>query len=400
MKSLLFLSHRIPYPPNKGDKIRAFHFLKYFSQRYKVYVGTFIDDPEDKKYASEMEQFCEEIFYVTISPKSAKVKSLLGLLENKALSIKYYENKYMENWISEIIQQASIDNIFVFCSSIAPFVMNKKYENKFKVLDMVDVDSLKWKEYAEKSNFLLACLYKRESRLLSKLEVEYTNNFNKTLLVTNEEVEEFKSISGKILNAPVAINNGVDTHYFDPNIPIQDYYDSRYFNIVFTGVMNYKPNEDAVTWFVGEILPELIKIKSNIHFHIVGASPSKVVEKLEQANCVTVVGRVDDIRSYIKYADLVVAPLKTARGIQNKVLEAMAMQKPVIMTSVAAAGINNFPYRKNLIADNKEDYVKKIKFYFNTDVSKQHGGELREYILDNFSWQSTFTKLDDMYLWE
>lgn len=397
METILFLCHRIPYPPNKGDKIRAFNFLKYLSTRFNIILATFVDDPEDAQYVSELNKYCSEVLAISLNTKLARIKSLGALLSGESLSSRYYQNAQMKAWVQQKIVEKQIGQAFVYCSSMASYVNNLSAPNLFKVLDLVDIDSSKWREFADLSKWPMSQLYRRESNFLFKEEKECIDTFDASLLVSEDEVNEYRSRVSEGDRVPTAIPNGVDTDYFDPELVTEKVYDSEVFNIVFTGVMDYKPNVDAVTYFAERVVPRIKKQGKRICFHIVGSSPSSQVKKLAEDEFVRVLGRVEDVRPYLKCADIAVAPLLTARGIQNKVLEAMAMSKPIVITPLAHEGIGDFPHQANLVADGEEQFASKVLSLADSSENDQMGCDLRNFVIENYSWESAYNKFGQIF---
>ena len=259
-----------------------------------------------------------------------------------------------------------------------------------RTMDFVDVDSHKWQQYALKKPFWSRWLYQRESLQLLKVEGEIAGQFDFNYFVSDKESEFFNQQTNQLYSEKVGyFFNGVDSQFFSPD---HDYPDSPYqtdkINIVFTGAMDYWPNVDAVRFFVEQVLPLL---DDRYHFYIVGSNPTKEVIMLGDKNKVTVTGRVDDIRLYIHHASIIVAPLTIARGIQNKVLEAMAMAKVIVCSSLALEGIsaNN---EQLMIADTAKEYISRFES-IEQGKHKTMGQAARQFVLDVFSWDNNLKKL-------
>jgi sugar transferase (PEP-CTERM/EpsH1 system associated) len=336
MKKLLFLVHRIPYPPNKGDKIRSYHFLKYLATEFSIYLGTFIDDSHDWQYTATVDALCAETCYQTITPLWAKAKSLQGLITQQALSVPYYDNAALHAWVQQTLAQHDIDHILVFSSVMAQFVP-ADYLAK-SVVDFVDVDSDKWRQYAEKKTGLARWIYQREARTLLAFDSQIAQQTQHSLFVSAQEATLFKQLAPLAADKVGFINNGVDTDYFSPDHIFDSPYPPDATVLVFTGAMDYWANVDAVVWFAEQVFPQVQARYSEVTFYIVGSNPSKTVLALAADNII-VTGRVPDVRPYLAHARLVVAPLRIARGIQNKVLEAMAMGQTIVATPAAMEGI-------------------------------------------------------------
>lgn len=390
MKKLLYLVHRIPFPPNKGDKIRSFHFLKALAAEYEIYLGTFIDDPDDKAYVDSLKTYCKEVFCVDLQPKLAKLASLRGFVNNEALSLPYYRNQSLQDWVDNTIATQAIELALIFSSPMAQYLTQHSHVRL--VADYVDVDSDKWLQYAKSKNWPASWVYRREAEKLLRYEQSAAERSAATLFVSAQEAGLFKQLSPSLVDKIDYVNNGVDIDFFDPSLSYQSPFASTEKAIVFTGAMDYWANVDAVVWFAQQVLP-LIKVqKTDTRFYIVGSKPAKQVLQLADADgAVIVTGRVEDVRHYVSHAAVVVAPLRIARGIQNKVLEAMAMAKPVVVTSAAMEGIVMNTNIQVSVTDEPGEFAKCVVNYLQAPgVSVP---ENRRYVQAEFGWEQNGKKL-------
>jgi sugar transferase (PEP-CTERM/EpsH1 system associated) len=354
---LLFLCHRIPYPPNKGCKIRSFHLLHHLSRHFDIYLATFVDDPADWPYVPEVEKYCRDSLFVEQKPLRSRMKSLRGLLTGDALSLPFYASRKMQNWANTISGKHEIEHVLVYSSSMAQYVLGPGFTFKRKVIDFVDIDSDKWQQYAEQQPWPLSWLYRREARCLLDYEKTLAHEFDAGLFVSSTEAAMFRTLSPATADKIGFCNNGVNADYFAPSSERSNPYPSKTVPVVFTGAMDYWPNVDAVIWFVQEVLPQVLAIHPDVCFYIVGSNPSRAVQKLARAPGVVVTGRVEDIRPYTQHAVAAVAPMRIARGVQNKVLEAMAMERPVVVSSKGLEGIDARHGQEVLVAERSADYV-------------------------------------------
>ena len=390
MTDLLFLAHRIPYPPNKGDKIRSYHLLKYLTNAYTVHLGAFIDDPNDWKYPDKLDAICAETFYLGLNPFRSKIKSLQGLLTNEALSLPYYKNQAMQDWVNKTINSYSIKKVLIFSSVMAQYI-NETHDVEM-IVDFVDVDSDKWRQYAISKKGLSAWIYKRESKYLFNYEEKTAEQAKASFFVSEQEAALFKSLAPKASEKMTHINNGVDTDYFSPEQMFATPYSSNEDVIVFTGAMDYWANVDAVKWFAEDIFSRFTKNYPALKFYIVGSRPTKVVEALANKTIV-VTGAVDDVRPYLAHAKLVVAPLRIARGIQNKVLEAMAMGKYVIATSAAMEGILYSETLDVSVGDEVHVIIKQLEELLQKNSSVTISNNNRDFVTAMFSWEQNVNRL-------
>ena len=396
---LLFLCHRIPFPPNKGDKIRAFHLLEHLSRHFDIYLASFVDDPDDWSGAPELKKYCRETCLQPLNPAQAKLRSLFGLLSGEALSLPYYKNAALQQWVKNTCKTHNIRHALVYSSTMAQFVPENAVHFQRKVIDFVDVDSDKWRQYAEKKTWPMSWLYNREARLLLKCEQELAARFDANLFVSSTEADLFRQLSPQTSNKTGFYNNGVDSQYFDPQSTvgpaIENPFPADCQALVFTGAMDYWPNVDAVVWFADTVLPELRKRHPTLVFYIVGGKPAANVQHLARLPGVVVTGRVPDVRPYLKFALAAVAPMRVARGIQNKVLEGMAMALPVLVSQKGLEGIEAQHGEHILLADSVEEYLRGV-----SEILSGHhaalGARARALVQQEFNWNQTLPKVVDL----
>ncbi len=386
MEDLLFLVHRIPYPPNKGDKIRSFNLLKHLARHYRVHLGTFIDTPEDWRYVDEVRALCGEIHVTGLGSGRGRLNSLTGLWSNRALTVAYYRNAGLQRWVDEVLQRFAIRRVLVFSSAMAQYVEGPAYRHLHRVIDFVDVDSDKWAQYSRRRPWPLSWLYRRESRTLLSFERRVAAEFGASVFVTTEEAGLFRKLAPHAAARIVSISNGVDSNFFNPELDYPDpYLPAATPVMVFTGAMDYWANIDAVCWFAREVLPGIRQRIATAHFAIVGARPSPAVQQLERLPGVQVIGAVRDIRPYLAHAQLAVAPLRIARGVQNKVLEAMAMAKPILLTRAAADGLLPCPVLEPWIADTPQDLAN-LAVRMLTEMDRDSVSLGRRWVLQHHHW--------------
>jgi len=341
-KRLLFLVHRLPYPPNKGDKIASFNLLRFLAARYEVFLGTFIDEPADAQYLAKVREYCTDLCAPSINPTLARLASLRGLLTGEALSLPYLYNRQLHDWTGQILQRQRPERIVIFSGPMAQYVSGRVPAGAITVFDMVDVDSEKWRSYGERKRWPMSWLYRREADRLLAFERRMAQTFDSTVFVSKEEAELFRTLAPESAAKTTYRIQGVDSDFFDPARDYANPYPTGAPALVFTGAMDYWPNVDAVTWFAAEAFPAVREAVPDAVFCIVGMRPAPEVQRLAAQPGIMVTGGVPDVRPYLAHAHAAVLPLRIARGIQNKVLEAMAMQLPVIATPGAMTGIQ--PY--------------------------------------------------------
>ncbi|WP_259780738.1 TIGR03087 family PEP-CTERM/XrtA system glycosyltransferase [Aestuariispira ectoiniformans] len=392
-KKLLFLSHRLPYPPNKGDKIRSYNFVKRLAEDFDVYIGTFIDDPADRENIGGLHDICKDFFVAELKPAIGKILSLRGLLTGEALTLPYFRSADLGAWVRKILREEKPDVAFIFSSSMAQYVIDDPNRPDRIVTDFVDVDSDKWLQYAKQEKGLFHWLYQREGKRLLDFERKTAAASQASLLVSEKEADLFRGLMNGQRCAVYGVENGIDADFFSPEHHFESVYDGENPVVTMTGAMDYKPNVDGAIWFADEILPLIRRQAPGTQFCIVGSSPTPAVQALGKRDGIHVTGRVPDVRPYIAQATAIVAPIRIARGIQNKVLEGMAMARPVITTSPAFEGIEAETGEELIVADTAEDFAKAALDVIEGRINPEIGVKARSRVAGQYSWQTKYDKL-------
>ncbi|MHB8824939.1 MAG: TIGR03087 family PEP-CTERM/XrtA system glycosyltransferase [Thiobacillus sp.] len=391
MEGLLFLAHRIPFPPNKGDKIRSFHLLRHLSTRYAIHLGAFVDDPDDWQHRDALKPYCTSIKLLPLHPRRAKLASLVGLLSGEALTLPYYRNRELARWAHELAASGAATRGLAFSSAMAQFMPAGLAR---RVLDMVDVDSDKWTQYAPTQRWPLSWLYAREGRKLAAWEGWVAQDFDATLLVSHAEAALLQQRAPAAQLKIGAFENGVDADYFSPARDYPNPYPPDVQGVVFTGAMDYWPNVDAVGWFAERIFPTVRAAVPGAQFTIVGSHPSDAVLELARQPGVVVTGGVPDVRPWLAHAACAVAPLRIARGVQNKVLEAMAMARPVVASAQAAEGIRAEAGRDFTLALGEAEFAHAVVARLQTASS---AAPARDCILAHYDWARNLSTIDPLF---
>ncbi len=396
MKDILLLIHRIPFPPNKGDKLRSFNLLKVLAEHYRVHLGTFVDNRSDWQHVHRLTPYCSETCFVPMNSVSATLRSARGLLQGAALTFPYYGDRRMRRWVDWIGRHKPLAAAVIFSSSMAQYVLGENFHGLRKVIDFVDVDSDKWQQYSEAKSWPLSWIYRREAEKLSRAEDDIARNFDASIFVSQAEAQLFLERSPGISHAVHAVPNGVDTDYFDPEIETTRPYSDIDKVLVFTGAMDYWANVDAIAWFATEVFPEIRRQLQDSVLYVVGSNPAAAVRKLSHLPGVHVTGTVPDVRPYIAHAHAIVAPLRIARGVQNKVLEGLAMGRPVIATPAAVDGIDCRTIDGVVVAEQAPVMVREAIRVLQGDETGDGANERRRFILEHYNWQKNLGQVVDM----
>jgi sugar transferase (PEP-CTERM/EpsH1 system associated) len=393
--NMVFLTQRIPYPPIKGEKIRPLQILKHFAKSYNVYLGCLIDDPQDRRHRGTVSALCADAYFGDLNRKRDNLSHAKAIATGQALSVALYDHQGLRRWTSRILQTVKPDVVFVCSSNMATYVLDQPSKGRTCIVDLADVDSEKWRSYADKASGFMKWIYKREARIVSDLERRIARETDFSTFVSEPEAALFRNLVPDRAQAIIGVPSGIEHGYFDPTSGYPAPYDARLPTFVFTGTMDYIPNVDAVCWFSDEILPLIRQCLPTAQFYVVGANPSAAARKLSKTSGVHVTGRVADVRPYLAHATAVVAPMRIARGIQNKVMEAMSMAKPVIVTSDALEGIDAIIGEELFLADDAISFAMiACKLAENPDKGVRIGAAARRRMVDHFSWEAQLRGFD------
>lgn len=392
MRDLLFLAHRVPFPPDKGDKIRSFHILKHLSSHFRIHLGCFDDASPDPAAASVLQALCADVFCPSLRTAKKMQRSFRAFINGKAISEAIYFDPAMAEWVARKMNTLPIKDAFIFCSAMFPYIAPYVGQTRV-VLDVVDVDSEKWRSYSEAARWPLSAIYRREQTKVLELEKAGVKAADISLFVSAAEAECFAKIVPEVQARTDYLENGVDLERFCSETVYPSPFPAHSTVIVFTGMMDYRPNVDAVEWFARKVLPRIRARHSNAEFWIVGARPVARVSRLAADHGVHVTGYVPDVRPYLANATCIVAPLQIARGVQNKVLEAMAMGKPIVVSPAALEGISAVPGEDILVAEDAAAFADTVvSVLMGQWKTVGQNGRLR--VEEAYGWARTFAKLD------
>lgn len=391
-RKILFLCHRLPYPPNKGDKIRSHALLRHLANRGEVSLGCFIDEKEDLQYLEIVRTLARgACHFERLSPLVKMRRSLLALLTGEAITAACFGSAGLRNWVDRMVRDTAFDDVVIFGSAMAPYMLRSRFPKHRVMFDMVDVDSDKWSQYAAGSHGLMGWVFRREARVLERLERDAAAAFGTTLLVSPFEAETFRQIAPSSAAKIASLTNGVDlmapasggTSPFPTGQP----------TIVMTGRMDYRPNYEGAQWFAAQIMPLILKTLPNAKVYFVGACPPRSLQAVAGPH-VVVTGSVPDIKPYIQFAAAVVAPLRIARGVQNKVLEAMAMARPVIATREATRSLAVENGNQLLIANDPAHFAEAVLAALKAPGQSQVAANGRRYVEQHHDWRQLLRDFD------
>lgn len=396
---ILFLSHRMPFPPDRGDKIRSHHILRKLAMHGPVHVATFADDERDMAEEVELASIAQS-YRLVRRVKPLIVAGLESLAKSQPVSLPAFYSAELAAYIAEVLEERPISTIYGFSGQMGQYIPDS-FDGRV-IFDFVDVDSAKFEAYAQQEHGLNRWLFAREGRLLAAEERRVARRADVSLLVSFEEAALFRDrlVQDERETCDVRpLRNGIDSRFFDPAAvePSPDVRELSGPRLLFAGQMDYGPNISAALRVIERLLPQVQLQVPEATFHIVGRNPPEELRDHHGKDGVHVWGGVDDIRRYIAAADVALIPLEIARGVQNKILEAMAMMVPVVTTSEAATGVGAQDGRHLLIADSDDGLVDHVVALSRDPARREAiGYEARRLVVEDLSWQATLAPLGDL----
>ncbi|QDS88356.1 D-inositol-3-phosphate glycosyltransferase [Rosistilla ulvae] len=403
-RRILMLTHRVPFPPDRGDRIRSWNILQHLSKQYDVSLACVSDEPICPTARLRLESVCERIAIAPLGKRTQWLRAGASAVRGDALTEGLFWSAALAKTVDRWADSDPFDSVFVYCSGMLRYARSRPLCKLPKVVDLVDVDSQKFHAYADRANFWKRVIYRTEARRVGRLEREAVRTAQAVTLVSDAEAELLRTSLGAGAHAIHGVPNGVDTAYFNPQpsdaaaVDPDRSGDERP-KLAFVGVMNYPPNVAAVEWFLENVWSGLRREILEISFDIIGKHPSPAVRKLAQLPGVQVTGAVPDVRPYLRSSDIVIAPLLIARGIQNKVLEAMAMGKPVVASAQAATGIDAVDGQHLRIAESADQWVQHIVDLCRDQPQRQRiAHDARQLVCQRYTWPATLTGFDSLLL--
>lgn len=387
MKRLLFISHRVPYPPDKGERVRALEEIKALSQHFDVTLAALDDAPAgpDDPREKALRKWCSRVIFAPHARPAALARGALRLLGGGCVTEGFFAHCRLARTLKELTQRQPFDLVMGYSSGVLGLVL--RAEAAVRIMDLVDVDSAKWRSYAATSSWPRRWLFRREAEGVEAIERCALQQCQAVTLVSQAEA----SLLGEGHDNLHVIGNGVDVTYFqrDSSSPPE-----RCPSLVFTGTMNYRPNAEGIAWFVQEVWPGLRQRFADLTLNIVGRDPTPTVRKLSRYEGVNVTGSVPDVRPYLQSALAAVVPLRIARGVQNKVLEAMSMSLPVVGSPEALEGLDVRIGTDVLEAQTPQEWQRQIQWLLlDTHRRWAMGHAARLCVMEHYRWEAQMQRL-------
>lgn len=388
---VLMITHRTPYPPDKGDRIRSYQILRYLAQHARVDLATLADEPVGAETSAALSELTERVAIVPVAGIARWAWGGLSFARGRSITEGLFYSPELHRRLRKWTAETRYDAVIVVCSSMAQYLTSLRLNQTTTLVDLIDVDSQKWFDYAAKSAGLKKRLYRLEARRVAALEADLSRKCDRILLTTEDEVACLRSISRDA--QALAVPNGVDFDYFHPN----EYAAVRTNSCVFVGALDYKPNVDGVVWFCDRVWPLIVRQLPEAQFTIVGRRPVEAVKRLAARRGVRVVADVPDVRPYLWESAVAVAPLQVARGVQNKVLEAMASGTPMVVSPAALVGLGAVGGEHlSACRSEMEWQTTLLRLFQDADLRQRFALAGRRYVFKNHRWDNCLAAIRNM----
>lgn len=398
MGEILFIAHRIPFPPDRGDKIRSWNIVKRLAEIAPVHIAAFADDERDMGFAADLRRIAASA-HIVLRDSSRLASVLGGLIRREPLSLALFNDPRLREHIQLLLAERPISAIFVYSGQMAQYVPDRDPNVRF-IMDFCDLDSAKFAGYGSGKIGPMSWINRREGRKLLAFEQQIAQRADVSLFVSEAEAALFRKKAALEPGRVRVLENGVDLNYFSAAadfaaVPPTEKGPGPL--LIFTGQMDYQPNIEAVDTFARRSFPLVRRRHPQARFAIVGRHPAPAVQALSKLPGVVVTGAVPDVRGWLAAADIVVAPLRLARGIQNKVLEAMAMARPVIASPQAAEGIDALDGLHFRVADGcAREAELTLELLDNPAGRAALGKAARSRVEERYSWSAALRPLSDI----
>jgi len=378
---VLYLVHRLPYPPDKGDRIRAFHLLRYLSSQARVHLACFADEVVPEESIATLRRYCARLAIVPLKSKSRWFRALRSVVMGGTVTEGAFSSPELHSVLEEWTRGTRFDAAFASSSGMVSYLQKEGIRHVPSIVDLVDVDSEKWLEYGQAGRGPRAWLYRLEGRRLRRLEQQLPRWARAVTLVSEPEADIYRGFCAA--GAVEAITNGVDLDHFQPTEAVTDE------SCVFVGALDYRPNVEGACWFCREVWPEVRRQRPAARLRLVGRRPAVQVQRLARLPGVELVGQVPDVRPHIARSAVVVVPLQIARGVQNKVLEALAMAKATVASPAALTGLKARPGVEVLTASTPAEWIETVtRLFRDAKARAQLGLAGRAYAEQFHRWET------------
>lgn len=382
---ILFLAHRVPFPPDKGERIRAFYEIVFLARQHQVDLFSLARSEEEVKHGASLKTWCQTVTVCKIRKGETIFNAALSLMRREPLSLAFFRSQDLRKQVLHALARERYDLIFVYCSSMAQYLPDPPPCPV--VVDFVDTDSAKWAQYAQHARFPMSLIYAREAQQLSRLELRLLEIASHSIIISAKEAKQLSADDRRIK----VVGNGVETAKAEidilPEIAALEPY------VVFVGTMDYLPNVDAVTYFARDIFPLLRREHPSLKFVVVGRNPSRRVRDLSRVEGIVVTGTVPNVQDYLRRAQVAVAPFRVSQGIHNKILEAVAAGVPIVCTSAPAEGLPEQVRKIIIVSDGAEEFSRSVSSLLCDQNARKSFAELAKPLREELDWNRVLSPI-------
>jgi sugar transferase (PEP-CTERM/EpsH1 system associated) len=377
---VLYVTHRVPFPPDKGDRIRNYHVLRQLAVGADVYLAAIADESVPGTTRVELARYCREVEFVPAAGVLRWVRAAGSVLAGRSLSEGVFDHPALRRVVDRWAAEVGFDAAVVSASSLAPVLRRPGLDRVPGFVDVVDVDSQKWLDYAAAARGPRRWQYRLEGSRIRKLERALPTWAAACTLVSRNEADLFDAVAGP--DSATVATNGVDLDYFRPRDAVK-----QEPACAFVGALDYRPNVDAAVWFATEVWPAVRADRPDVEFRLIGRQPAPAVERLGTIPGVRVIGQVPDVRPHVAAAAVIIAPMRLGRGLQNKVIEALAMGKAVVASPAALAALAVEPGVHLERAESPADWVRTVRNLLADPSARKFLGEAGlDYVRQHHDW--------------
>lgn len=393
---LLLLAPALPYPPDRGERLRWYHMLRFLGRRYRVHLGCFADPRRQRAHIDRVRALCYETCFVEPPAPAVRLRCLRALVRGDASSLAAGRNATLASWTARLVQRLPVSGVLACSVRMAQYLA--PLHGITRVIDFVDVGSERRRHAAAGLRWPAAALLARDAAHLLEHERAMATSAAHLLFASDAHALLFGELAPESAHKAIALGNGVDADYFSPHILHRNPFGADQRVLVLTGAMDDAANAAAAQWFARQVFTQLRTADPALGLYLVGARPGPRVRALAGIAGVTVTGTVPDVRPYLAHAALALAPLQVAHGLQNKVLEAMAMERLVLASPQALAGIDAAPGVELLVADGAAQFASQVRAAL---AGPEHGARMaraaRARVVRDYGWAQRLAPLAALF---
>ena len=385
---VLYITHRVPFPPDKGDRIRNFHLLRQLARHHTVDLACLADEPVSDGTRTTLGELCGRVSIVPVSRFGRLAQAGRSLVCGRSLSEGAFWSSELQRIIQAWHREKPYGAAIISASSLVPYLRTTSFAKVPAFVDVVDLDSQKWCDFAATASWPKSWLYRWEGARVRSVEADLPKWAEAATLVSRAEADLFDTVAGA--GSATVATNGVDLEYFQPSdVPTQR-------ACAFVGALDYLPNVDAAIWFADEVWPQLRAKHPDAEYWLIGRKPTPAVQVLAARPGIRLIGQVPDVRPHLAAAAVAIVPMRLSRGLQNKVLEALAMAKATVVAPPALAALKTVLGTHLLSAETAREWVEAVSGLFDNPARRRELGLAgRQFVEEHHHWETCLRPLTD-----